>query len=245
METGNPKNYCLIKGNKRMNINNFNKKDWQWLYTHRCKEHNRRYTEHPACFKKDYENIDKPSALRERIGFLDIETSGLSANFSIMLTWSIKIGDKIHYDMLRKEDFNTDNLFKVDKRIVKSIIEEINGLDRIVTHYGRKFDLPYIRTRALLCDLEFPNFGSISNDDTYYLCKNKLRLTSNRLETAMQLLYGYSNKTHLDGNIWIPASMGNEKALAQILKHNKTDVQELELIWLKLRDFVGKRNTSI
>jgi uncharacterized protein YprB with RNaseH-like and TPR domain len=184
--------------------------------------------------------------MEERIGFLDIETSNLDANFGVILSWCIKIKDgDIIYGLLNDKDFKEKEAFKVDKRIIRNLIDEILKLDRIVTHYGRKFDIPFIRTRALINGLEFPSFGTIVNDDTYYMAKYKLKLNSNRLETIAQTLFGKSKKTHLDGAIWLSAVRGDKKALNYVLDHNKTDVIEGERVWLEIRKFVGVRNTSI
>lgn len=184
--------------------------------------------------------------MEERIGFLDIETSNLDANFGVILSWCIKIKDgDIIYGLLNDKDFREKEAFKVDKRIIRDLINEILKFDRIVTHYGRKFDIPFIRTRALIDDLEFPSFGTIVNDDTYYMARYKLKLNSNRLETIARTLFGFSDKSHLDGTIWLSAVRGEKRALNYVLEHNKTDVIELEKVWLKLKDFVGIRNTSI
>ena len=233
-----------------MNINNLNKKDWQWLYIHRCKEHNRRYAEHPACFREDYPGVSKPSGIKEKIAFLDIETSNLMANFAVMLSWAIKpLKEKVVFDSITERDFaehrKNHTLFNVDTRLVQSLVDEIQKYDRIVTHYGRKFDIPFIRTRALIDKVAFPHFGILVNDDVYYWARYKLRLSSNRLETVVNTLVGYSDKTHLDGKIWVPAGMGDMKCVAIVLEHNKIDVVEGEKEYLVLKDFVGIRNTSI
>lgn len=220
-------------------IHRLTKKEMQWLGSHKCK-HSHTYLEHYACY------LSENPSMEERIGFLDIETSNLDANFGVILSWCIKIKDNdIIYGLLNDKDFKEKEAFKVDKRITKDLINEILTLDRIVTHYGRKFDIPYIRTRALINNLEFPSFGTIVNDDTYYMAKYKLKLNSNRLETIAQTLFGKSEKTHLDGAIWLSAVRGDKKALNYVLEHNKTDVIELEKVWLKLKGFVGVRNTSI
>ena len=117
--------------------------------------------------------------------------------------------------------------------------------DRIVTHYGRRFDIPYIRTRALMMDIPFPNFGSIVNDDTWLMARGKLKLNSNRLDVVEKALFGDTPKTRIDFKYWIAGSRGDKKALEYILDHNKKDVESLERVWLKLKDYVSKRNCSI
>ena len=58
------------------NFNRLKKDEMLWLYSHYCK-HGHRYTEHPKCFHEEHaELVDA-----ERVGFVDIETSGLNADF--------------------------------------------------------------------------------------------------------------------------------------------------------------------
>jgi len=128
-------------------IHRLSKKELIWLGSHRCK-HSHTYLEHYSCF------LEENPSMEEKVGFLDIETSNLDANFGIILTWCIKIKDgNIISNMLNNNDFKqngSSNMFRIDKRIVRDLIDEILKLDRLVTHYGRKFDIPFIRTRALI-----------------------------------------------------------------------------------------------
>jgi len=236
---------------KELNYNLLTAKEIRWLYNHRCKLHNRRYSEHPHCFFHDHPNATRPSEVEERVGFWDIETSNLDANFGIMITWSILDGDsnKVISDYLRDEDFaknkNAQEMFSVDKRLVAHLIDELFKFDRIVTHYGRKFDIPFTRTRAFINHIPFPGFGSLFNDDTYYMARNKMKLNSNRLDVIARALLGHSDKTHLDGAIWTSAARGDKESIQYILEHNKIDVIELKKIWDVLHQYVGFNHTSI
>jgi len=102
------------------------------------------------------------------------------------------------------------------------------NLIELLTHYGRKFDIPFTRTRALIDKVAFPHFGIIVNDDVFYWARYKLKLNSNRLDTVVKTLTGHSEKTHLDAEIWIPAGMGDTDCIAKVLEHNIIDVEELE-----------------
>ena len=70
-----------------INFNRLKKPEMVWLYNHRCSEHGRRYTEHPHCFKNDY---GSNMLFNELIGFIDIETTNLAADFGYMFCWSLK-----------------------------------------------------------------------------------------------------------------------------------------------------------
>jgi len=239
----------------RLPVHHLKKAEFVWLGSHKCK-HRHYYLEHWNCFLqekpkvpdgKQYSNLCSISSGGERVGFLDIETSNLDANFGIIYTYCIKDSrsSRIYYDLITKEDIDKYPADKTDKRVVQHLTQDFLLFDRIVTHYGRRFDIPFIRTRALVCGVDFPYFGSISNDDTWCIARRKLKLNSNRQDIIDRTLFGTTNKTRVEAKYWIAAQRGNKKALNYILDHNKRDVIALERVWNKLKDFVSKTNCSI
>ena len=227
-----------------LNLNRMKKDEILWLFNNRCKAHNMRFTEHPGCFERE-----KPvcSVIHERVGFLDLECSNLDANWGVMLSWCIKVdgSDKILSGMITKNDVNKFHADQSDRRIVEELIQNIQKFDRIVAHYGRKFDIPYMRTRALIMNIPFPEFGSIRNDDTWCMARSKLRLNSNRLDTVELALFGEAKKTRLVSKYWIGAARGDKECLKYIMEHNIQDVLTLERVWYKLKSFTSKTNCSI
>lgn len=237
----------------RLPIHHLSKRELVWLGTHKCKHHHS-YLEHWHCFLdekptvpdgKGFSLLSSLTKSGEKIGFLDIETSNLDANFGIILTYCIKTGKTILHDQITPEDIKKYPPDKTDRRLVKHLISDILTFDRIVTHYGRRFDIPFIRTRALMNGIDFPYYGSISNDDTWTIARRKLKLNSNRQDTIDRALFGATNKTRVAFQYWIGATRGDAKSLNYILDHNKRDVIALERIWKKLHNFVGRNNTSI
>jgi len=216
-------------------VNRLSKDKIIWLASHNC-EHYHTYLNHYQCYLKDH-------PIGQKIGFLDIEASNLDANFGIMLSYCIKEAgkDKILYDVVTKDDLDTH----LDKRIVKHCIEDILKFDLIVGYYSTKFDIPYIRTRALSSGLDFPEFGTIKHKDVYYMVKSKLKLNSNRLQTACKAVLNHSDKTFIESIYWIKALRGDKKSLSYILTHNKYDVIDLEKLYNKLIRFVGISQPSI
>lgn len=227
-----------------LNLNRLSKKEILWLYNNRCSAHNMRYIEHPSCYEKEK---PKCSMVDERVGFLDLECSNLDANWGIVLSWCIKEkgSNKIYSDIITKKDVEKFPTDQTDKRIVTHLIQEIQNFDRIVAHFGRRFDIPYMRTRALIMGLDFPAFGSIKNDDTWVFAKKKLKLNSNRLDTIEMALFGEAKKTKLMSKYWIGAARGDADCLKYIMEHNIQDVLTLERIWFKLKDFSSNTSCSI
>jgi uncharacterized protein YprB with RNaseH-like and TPR domain len=171
----------------------------------------------------------------EPVGYLDIETSGLQGDFNYMLSWSIKTAniDEIKSGIIKPKEISDGTL---DKRIVKEAIDTLQNYRTIYTFYGTRFDLPFLRTRALYHDLQFIPYGLIQHKDLYYLVKRILRIHRNRLESAADLL-GIKGKTHLEPRIWIRANSGDKEALQYILDHNIADVILLEKVHKRLKDY--------
>ena len=183
---------------------------------------------------------DKDVALEKlRIGYLDIETTNLKGNFGYMLSWYIKKEGKNEYDfsVITKKEIME---YKFDKRLVEELLVAMKNYDVLYTHYGsdRRFDVPFIRTRAYAHNLEdgLPNNMEVFIMDTYPIARNKLCLHSNRLGSIAEAL-GVDNvkKTPLSSKKWFMAMVGEPDALNYIVTHNKRDVQLLERVHKKLR----------
>jgi uncharacterized protein YprB with RNaseH-like and TPR domain len=192
--------------------------------------------EHPNCYK----------ALKgegEKVGFLDIETSGLQADFAIVLSYCIKIldgkilGRQITQDEIRKEIY--------DKNLLKDCVEDMRKFDKLIYFYGDRFDIPTLRTRSVFWGLDFPLYKEIKGTDVYPIIRYKFNLHRNRLETACDF-FGISCKKHrIRPDIWFKAMAGDKKALNWIFIHNQEDVISLEKLYKKVIDFSAGTNKSI
>lgn len=206
-----------------------------WLNTHTCK-HRHKYTTHFNCFLKEY-------SIPERIGFLDIEASNLKANFGIMLCWCILADDNTLY-----EDWVTTQDVKEgieDKRIVQTCIDTMKKFHRICGHFSTYYDIPFIRTRALIHGIEFPGVGELYHTDVWKMAKKSLCIHSNRQDIVAEALLGRTVKTRIDQSAWRQAMMGNKRAMSVVVDHCEKDVQDLKDNFYKLRPFVKLTRTSI
>jgi uncharacterized protein YprB with RNaseH-like and TPR domain len=209
-----------------------------WLGSHKCKAHSHTYLEHYNCWLKEHSDDVK-------IGFWDIESSNLKANYGIMLSYCIKVKDKdeiLYRAITKKEALSKD---KPDLQVVRQCIEDLKKFDLIYTFYGDRFDWPFCRTRAKMLGLEFPTFGSLKTKDIYFIIRNKFKLHSSSLEVACRELLGETDKTHYNGNIWRRALQGDQEAVGYILEHNKADVTDLEKLTNTVIDFSKPISRSI
>lgn len=180
----------------------------------------------------------------ERIGFLDIETSNLDADFGIMFSWCILDEQNTnYYDVVSKHDLQTGLL---DKEVVTSCLKNIKRFDRIVGHYSSRFDIPFVRSRALYWGLDdlIPQYGDLKQTDTWRMAKDLLKISSNRQGNIAELLQGETAKTRITSKYWIAALQGEKAALEYILEHNRIDVIELRNNYNRLRAFAPRSGRS-
>lgn len=163
-----------------------------------------------------------------RIAALDIETVNFDADAGNMLSWALKPRHKPElFDCVTREE---QIACKFDARIVASLIEALKNVDVILTYWGSGFDVPYLRTRALMLGLTPPGAGDLYHWDCFFPVRNKLKLHRKSLDSACAA-FGIKGKTHLDLQIWNKARVGDKKALEYVLSHNRADVRILERLF--------------
>jgi uncharacterized protein YprB with RNaseH-like and TPR domain len=193
--------------------------------------------EHPNCYIRYKEKSGG------RIGYLDIESSNLDADFGVMYSWAIKTkgSNEILTDRMTRKDALS---YRYDRELVRSLTDAISTYDIIYTYYGSRFDIPYIRTRAMFYREAFPLNNSVTHVDLWFAARSKMKLHSNRLANVTSFL-GIEGKTPIDSKYWVQALSGNDTALRYIQKHNIADVKILEKFHERIEPYMGVRNTSI
>ena len=197
--------------------------------------HRHSKSSHPNCFRR---GLTTKIRWYEEEGLtlatFDIETSHLKANLGFIMSWSLKYrGGKIVSDIVtRKELF--DGTF--DKRIVRSLLNELQNVDIIISYYGTGFDVKFLRTRALYWKFLFPAYGSIFHFDVYYRARALLATHRKSLD-AVTTFFGIEGETPIRLETWQRAQYGDKKALAEVLHHNVEDVKITEKLFDLLEDY--------
>lgn len=215
------------------------KKSELLIYTIGHCKHRMPYKQHPQCFLQEIMQGGKSP----KIGFLDLEFQNFKANYGLLLTYAIK---EYHKKEVCSSKITTEEVRSkfLDKELTKRLIKDFSKFDVVVTYYGTRCDLPYMRTRALKWKLKFPSYGYIKHIDMYYLVKAKLSLNRNSLQNACALL-GIRGKNHVFGDIWIRAVTGHQPSIDYIYDHNVRDVVILEKLYDRMITFSAKTNRSI
>jgi uncharacterized protein YprB with RNaseH-like and TPR domain len=200
----------------------------RWANTHRC-IHGHTFLEHFPCYLKEVD-------YKKKVGFFDIETSSLVADFGIVITWYILGRDgEYHGRTITKEEVTELDI--PDQFLMNELSQELNNWDLLYTYNGTRFDLPYVRTRCTIAGIDFPSYGALKHKDIYFIIKNKFRLHRKSQEIAAEMLLGETEKTHWSAKYWIKAVQGDPKALDYIDKHCRIDCAELKAITEKVIDF--------
>lgn len=225
-----------------INLNRLKKEEILWLYNHRCK-HDHRYLEHQQCYFNDVAEGKCP--IKEKVGFFDIETSGLNADFAFIFSYALRADDgKLYGRVLRPDEIRKGTF---DKKLVAEMCADLNKFDRVVVHYGgdRRFDCPFSRTRAIKHGQNFPLYKEVMVSDTWLMAKNKLKLRSNRLAVICEF-FGIVAKEHpLTPDVWQKASAGDKMSLAYIWTHNQEDVDSMKQVYYLLEQYCLKSKSSI
>jgi uncharacterized protein YprB with RNaseH-like and TPR domain len=189
-----------------------------------------------------------------RTVLVDIETTDLAANMGIVLCVSYK---PYLSGRVRTIAIDTDRLKRAHKEVslrgtrapdfhvVKDTFRALKEFDILVTFNGRKFDVPFLRARALILGLE----GSVQNLPKWHIdLSNVLRGTSARIVgrrfISLAQVQGFlgipekEGKTPLSYETWSLAHFGSAKALREVVIHCERDVLVLEKAYERARDLI-------
>lgn len=172
------------------------------------------------------EVLSMPRSTELKFVSFDIETSNLKADFSIMLSACIKpYGEEPI--VFRADDYDSwDTNREDDSQIVVDIAEELKKYAVVITHYGTRFDLPYMRAKMVKHGI--PNLPPMFGVDTLQIARQSFAVSSRRLKSLAAYL-DLGSKTEVEGSLWLKAAYsGDRQAMDAIVEHNIVDCEVLE-----------------
>jgi len=117
--------------------------------------------------------------------------------------------------------------------------------------HNSRFDIPYIRTRALKWGLDdrFPAYGQLYHTDVWRIARTKLKLHSNRQGSVASGIGEIDIKTKIHPHTWLTMQFGTPQersdAIAEITEHCCLDVEQLATNYRRLAPFVREGRRSI
>lgn len=179
-----------------------------------------------------------------RVAVFDIETTGLNAGFGVVLCAVVKLYGPDETRVFRADDYPAWQRGERanDRDLVAAILACLEQADIIIAHNGLRFDVSFLRTRAVIHDLPPVNFQKII--DPLQLARQLFRFPGNSLKSIQNTLLTPSKKTELIPEVWQRATMNGDKdAMDEIAEHCLYDVEVLEEIVFKLRGYIRKIDT--
>ena len=140
-----------------------------------------------------------------------------------------------------KEVYYIENKTHNDYRITKTILDYLNEADNVVAHNGKKFDIPFIKARAVVHSIPPPSPFKII--DTLEIAKKEFLFSSNKLEALAKELGCTPKGKHNDFSgfkMWSECLQGNYKAWEAMKEYNIQDVLTLEEVYLKMRPYASQ-----
>lgn len=121
-----------------------------------------------------------------------------------------------------------------DYKVVKTLREALADADIIVHHNGDSFDIKKLNTRLIFHKL--PPLPNIPTVDTKKLAKKIAAFSSNKMDYLSKILTG-ERKIHTDYELWLRCMKNEHKALDEMAKYNRHDVEVNERLYLALRPY--------
>lgn len=130
----------------------------------------------------------------------------------------------------------TRNLFHhTEDDMVLTLCALLDAADIVVTHNGKRFDIPVVRSRAI--ELSIPPFSPIKQVDTYQVAKRLFGFELNSLAYLARYLGVKEKSDHkkFPGfELWEECLRWNAEAWEEMVKYNVQDILVLEEIYEKM-----------
>lgn len=191
----------------------------------------------PLFFDTEVDESDKKSYVNFRLGFYDIETTGLGAMFGRVLT--VAVADEFGQVTMKSYDaFEGRNILD-DSPLVEWAMKELDQYDILVSWNGKLFDKPFLNARAMK-GLVVPFFPQTMHIDLMYQFKGQqARFGSAKMDNVAKALGVANQKTPLDFSVWEKAAVGDKDALRTVEEHCKADVLVLRDIFARSKRLIG------
>jgi uncharacterized protein YprB with RNaseH-like and TPR domain len=191
---------------------------------------------HHCCYEQQ-------KGLVENIGYFDIESSNLTSDFGIVLCYSIRHKEGIISNSITPTEIKEGSY---DKRLLTNLCDDLRKFDRIITWYGYKFDIPFVRSRAMFHKLDFPLYKEISHTDAYQTAKILIRTLHSKRLGVVASFFGIKAKEHpLNPTVWLRCLSGDQDAMDFVQTHCNEDTYSLEAVWKRLEPYQKLKKSSI
>lgn len=126
-----------------------------------------------------------------------------------------------------------------DRPLLRAGLEIMEQADLLVAHFGDKFDRRFFQGRCAMHDLTPP--PPTKQRDTWRIAKTAFNFSSNRL-VHLAITLGLKERKHEKERDewpgwWLRTLAGDPWAIHEMAKYCKQDVQTLEQVYLRVRQY--------
>ncbi len=123
-----------------------------------------------------------------------------------------------------------------DRPLIEKVVPVLEKADEIVGHWLDGFDMPWVRTRALVHRVQtLPKYKTI---DTCKWARRHFYFCSNKLDYLARFL-GIGAKIRTEYDLWRKVVLHKDaRALSYMVEYCKVDVELLEKVWARLQQAV-------
>lgn len=240
--------YCFSDNTKRDGKREDGKQRWK------CNQCGRRWTERKGNIsEKEREDVLKEleSAIPfQRVGVLDIETTGLWSDFGYILvavfkdiTAGIMSGK---YEIFRLDETKVmkdekalkdpETWKRIDRELLEKIMENVKKYDVIVHFNGRNFDIKFLNTRLIKNNLSL--LPAVKQVDIYQIAKHRMRLRSKALEALREFLEVDMEAAEHKWEYWQMAAARVKEGFDYVVQHCCRDVDRLAEVAVRMKQFI-------
>ena len=177
------------------------------------------------------------------IGVVDIESTGLTGDFSCILCAVVKPYGR-GKEQVFKIDLDKRDMLEAEKDLLLEFLPVLTSFDGLAGYYSTRFDMPLIRTRCMFHGIPAPK--KIKHFDAYFTIRRTVNPTTRRMDRINEINRltdeSLPEKSKLGVKEWTGATFRRDKeSLDYIVEHCVKDVQVLESIIDKYMDFVPEK----
>lgn len=155
----------------------------------------------------------------------------------ICISWKWEGNDKVYH-----AKWDRDKGDQADKKMLETFKKVLEEADEVVGHNVDRFDLPWVRTRAMIHGIILPT--DIITYDTLVQARRKFRFNENTLDYIAKLM-GLGGKTKTEFTMWLDLLQGTKNLanarLKEMIDYCDEDVRQLEGVFNKLNLFVSHK----
>lgn len=164
-----------------------------------------------------------------KLAFFDIEATGLRGDYNSVLIVSVKpfASKVVSFKIAQPGN---------DKRVVREAIECLESFDCWASYYGKGFDIPMLRTRALKWGL--PDINKKHHIDLYFTLKHNLLTARKSQGHLLSFLGTEEQKMSVGADTWNEILYNFEPTMKTMQKRCESDAIGLQGLYEKTKHLI-------